>query len=323
MEHLSAESLARLVDEAPTEAEEIHLRDCAACRAELVALVEQTEGLARLTALRPALDDWATLEARLVSEGLIRNRFGGGVGNGLAVTPAWMRAAAALLIFVGGSAFGAGVARRSGSSAEADALGPLFASIASETRTSQQAGDLVQITERQYMDALLRYRQLVEVEGGDALVADPASRFAALEYLVAAGQAALRQAPADPFLNGVLASAMAERQAVLRRISTGSADNWFLSTSAISGRSRGRTQVILLGCLGGHHAAGHPPPPDALGTGRFRGTLGRLEAPGGLGRLLLPAARSREGWFQARDSCGGGDRRPPRQPRCRRRVPGR
>jgi len=36
----------------------------------------------------------------------------------------------------------------------------------------------------------------------------------------------VRQAPADPFLNGLLASTMAEREATLRRISS-SQDNWY------------------------------------------------------------------------------------------------
>jgi hypothetical protein len=128
---------------------------------------------------------------------------------------------------MGGSAFGAGLARRTGGAAGEEALAPAFARVASQVVSSQDAAELVRVTERQYMDALLRYRQLVEGESGEEMIVDPESRFAALEYLVAAGQAALRQAPADPFLNGVLASALAERQAVLRRISTGSADNWF------------------------------------------------------------------------------------------------
>jgi hypothetical protein len=224
MEHLSGEILARLVDEAPDPVERAHLQVCPACAAELAALRDQREGLGRLTALRPALDDWEVLEARLVSEGLIRSRQRW--GSGLAMTPSWMRAAAALLLFVGGGALGAGLARRSSAPGQ-EALAPAFARMASQVSTSQDAAELVRVTERQYMDALLRYRQLVEVEGGEDLLVDPESRFAALEYLVAAGQAAVRQAPADPFLNGVLASALAERQAVLRRISTGSADNWF------------------------------------------------------------------------------------------------
>jgi hypothetical protein len=73
------------------------------------------------------------------------------------------------------------------------------------------------------MEALYHYRQL-NAEGDD--FADPASRYAGLDYLIPSLEAALRQAPADPFFNGMLATARAEQQAVLRRISSGN-DNWF------------------------------------------------------------------------------------------------
>ena len=42
---------------------------------------------------------------------------------------------------------------------------------------------------------------------------DAQRRYAALEYFLAAGEAAVREAPADPFMNGLLASVRAERQA--------------------------------------------------------------------------------------------------------------
>lgn len=225
MDHLSPETLARLVDEAPSPEERLHLAACAACAAELRALREQTEALADLPDLRPPVGDWEVLQARLVSEGLVRRRTG--VADGLAVTPGWMRAAAAVLLFVGGTVVGAGVARQ-GVGAGPDPAGPVASAGAlALVSTSEEAAELVRAAERTYMDALLRYQQLAEAEGRDDTPADPASRYAALEYLVAAGQAAVRQAPADPFLNGLLVSAMAERQSVLRRISSGRPDDWF------------------------------------------------------------------------------------------------
>ena len=63
-------------------------------------------------------------------------------------------------------------------------------------------------------------------DGGEGLNVDPISRFAALEHLVMVSQAAVRQAPGDPFLNGFLASAMAERETALRQVSA-QKDNWF------------------------------------------------------------------------------------------------
>ena len=79
--------------------------------------------------------------------------------------------------------------------------------------------EVVRMAERQYMDALVRYRDMRTVSGQDFAGNDPAGRFAALDALVATTQAAVREAPADPFLNGILISTLAERQAALRRVS--------------------------------------------------------------------------------------------------------
>ena len=75
------------------------------------------------------------------------------------------------------------------------------------------------------MTALTRYQALLGPDGQTDVRADP-SRMAALEYLVAASQAAVRQAPADPFLNGLLASTLAEREATVQRLAS-RRDTWF------------------------------------------------------------------------------------------------
>jgi hypothetical protein len=64
-----------------------------------------------------------------------------------------------------------------------------------------------------FVNSLVRYRQMLDGQGSDADMADPQRRYAALEYFLAAGEAAVREAPADPFMNGLLASVRAERQA--------------------------------------------------------------------------------------------------------------
>ena len=93
MEHLSPEVLARLVDEAPTAEESAHLAECGCCTAELEALREQTAALGQLPDIRPNPGDWATVEARLTSEGLLEG--GANLRFGLAHTPGWMKVAAA------------------------------------------------------------------------------------------------------------------------------------------------------------------------------------------------------------------------------------
>lgn len=224
MEHLSLETLARLVDETPRPEEAEHLAACRTCASEMEAFRAQTQALAGLPEIRPPLGDWEVLEARLRSEGLVQDP-GLLARLTLAHTPNWMRAAAAAALFLGGSLVGTQVTSRPGGDGGTAALGG-DASLFAASDNVEDAAARVRVAEEQYIVALTRYRQLLEDEGGDAASGDPRSRFAALEYLVAASQAAVRQAPADPFLNGLLASTLAERDATLRRISSRQ-DNWF------------------------------------------------------------------------------------------------
>jgi hypothetical protein len=82
-----------------------------------------------------------------------------------------------------------------------------------------EAAEAVRLAERYYWDALLQYRQLLDSQGDPTYLGDPATRFAAIETVVAAAGAAVQKSPADPYLNGVLVSALAERQALLRNAS--------------------------------------------------------------------------------------------------------
>jgi anti-sigma factor RsiW len=217
MGHLTMDTLARLVDEQPSPEETKHLDACEACAAELAALRAQTESLASLPEILPPLGDWEVLAAQLRSEGLVRDP--GLVQRlGLTRTPTWMPAAAALVLFLGGAAVGVGVADRA-EGVEASATPAAFASV-------EDAASAVRAAEQQYVTAVSRYRDLMEQQGGDAAQVDPVSRYAALEHLVSVSQAAVRQAPGDPFLNGFLASALAERDAAARQVSV-SRDNWF------------------------------------------------------------------------------------------------
>lgn len=217
MEHLTLEALARLVDDAPTEVEATHLATCLACAEELEALREQGSALGRLPDMRPPMGDWEVLEARLVSEGLIRRRR---FTAGLASTPGWMRAAAAVALFIGGTGFGmavadGGVGPMAGSRAPA---GDPFAVPVASAATVEEAAELVRVTERRYIDALLQYGQLKTVRGDTDATVDPEQRFVALEYLAAAARPAIEEAPTDPFLNGLLASIMAEREAARNEV---------------------------------------------------------------------------------------------------------
>ena len=217
-QHLTPEALARLVDEAATQEEHAHLASCRACVETLDAFRDQTAALGRLPDVRPPRGDWAVLEARMASEGLVRPE--PNLLQRVATTPGWMRAAAALILFLGGVGVGVGV---DGSDTVTAAATPpvssdaAFASLDNTTvRTAEEAAALVRLKEREYRDALVQYAQFSEDEGS---VPNPEARVAAMDFSIVALQAGLQEAPADPVLNGFLASMLAERENTLRQIS--------------------------------------------------------------------------------------------------------
>ncbi|MDE0899514.1 MAG: hypothetical protein OSA81_10885 [Longimicrobiales bacterium] len=216
MEHLNAEHLARLVDEQPTPEEADHLSTCKACSDESDALRSQTEALRALPVMVPPQGDWHVLEARLRSEGLMKDP--GLVQRlGFVRTPGWMKTAAALVLFLSGT--GTGVALTHADPGTIEPVAMDFANV-------EGAASAVLVAEQEYVTAVSRYREILAAGGGDNYGGDPVSRFAALEHLVMVSQAAVRQAPGDPFLNGMLASAMAERDVAARMVSS-KRDNWF------------------------------------------------------------------------------------------------
>ncbi len=222
MKHLTNDTLARLVDERPSPDERAHLDACSRCAEELRAFSLQSDALGGLAVLRPPSGDWESLEARLVGEGLIRTpetfrRFG------FAAAPAWMQAVAAIVVFLGGTGFGLALTK----GATPDGLSPesLLLPLL-QTSSPEEAVRTVELAERAYMQALARYRQLAG-GGAGSPVADPLSLLTALEGLLAASQDAVRLAPADPVFNGFLVNVLAERQEVLRQISTSRDDDWF------------------------------------------------------------------------------------------------
>ena len=76
---------------------------------------------------------------------------------------------------------------------------------------------------RAYLAAMTRYTELA---GGTA-AADPVARLAALESIVNTTRAALGQAPADPVINGYHLTALAQRDATLKKLSSSTGQTWF------------------------------------------------------------------------------------------------
>lgn len=243
MEHLTGEALARLVDETPTTAEGEHLARCRRCRDEVEAIRNQTVGLSHLPDLRPPTLQWESIQRRLEGEGLIRpaptglrsrgGHFGGSRSSG------WLQMAAGVLLLLGGLGMGLGIARGPGAASPASmastgsglpvTLAALELDTPVEGLTLEATADLVRLTESWYLAALVRYRERMEVEGSTPEGSvDPLTRFATLEALMAASQAAVREAPTDPFLNGLLVNMRAEREVALRGLAASSAGlTWY------------------------------------------------------------------------------------------------
>jgi hypothetical protein len=221
MGHLTIESLARLVNEAPTPEEEKHLESCVECRNELEALRGQTEAIGTLPDLRPPPGDWEALEARLASEGLIRSSGLGRRGPKWWAS-GWMQAAAAVVLFLGGTTLGSAFTasdRIPELAQQGPPQGLELIPVGAQAQSVSNIADAtaaVNIAEQQYMLALLQYRQILDVQGGPNMVGEPTSRLAAIEAILASARAAINQAPADPYVNGVLVSALAEKEAFLR-----------------------------------------------------------------------------------------------------------
>src|SRR5688572_30942550 len=97
MSHLTLETLARLIDEAPDPTENGHLDICEACRTELEALRADAAALRALPDPEPPIAAWLALEQRLGREGLMSKRNW---------TVTIMQMAAVLAMFVLGSVVG-------------------------------------------------------------------------------------------------------------------------------------------------------------------------------------------------------------------------
>lgn len=212
--HLTLEELARLVDEDPSSRETLHLDGCADCRAELGWMEAQRGALALLPALRPPSDSWTELRDRLASEGLLS---GVPVASPRRVGGRMTQIAASLVLLLLGVGVGAllpGAAPDPGSGFAAGQLSGLDAGALS----LDEAREWVEITEDWHRLALIQYREHLDSArqpplGDPGAGPDPETRHAAIEALMEAGQAALRQVPTDPFLNGLMLNVQVEREA--------------------------------------------------------------------------------------------------------------
>ncbi len=221
MESMNHETIAELVERAPTAAERAFLDAHPYWAAELEAMRRQTEDLSALPRMMPPRGDWEHLEGRLRAEGLISDAKGRWIrvpalGSGMG------RIAAGVLLFLAGGLSGTAVARATAP------VGPAAAFDVASVSSLDEAAGLVERTEQQYVSSLHRYRQLAERDGRTpGASVDPRQKAEALEMLVQASRNALRSAPYDPFINGMLVNTLAEQEAIVRQVDRKRDDNWF------------------------------------------------------------------------------------------------
>lgn len=220
MERLKLEQLARLVGEPPTPREQAALDANPALRRELQALRDQTAALGALPDVLPPPDGWKALRARLAAAGLLQGR-----ADRRQPWRKWMQAAAAMVLFTGGTAFGWTVGIAPDPQA-GDALPAVARAAAAPEATPASLDDAraaVQHAEEAWAAAFDDYQRLLGAPDPAPAPRDPASRLAAVETIWAASRAAVEEAPADPVFNEILATMVAERHQLLRSISR---DGW-------------------------------------------------------------------------------------------------
>lgn len=216
MQHLTLEDLARLVEERATEDEALHLSGCSECRQELDELEGQVRATAELPELRAPDGEWEALVGRLTAERVLAARSSRLLGPAGTWRGALLRMAAALALFVSGGM----TSELLRGEVETDQPTPIAVA---DVRTAEEAERALIATEAEYVAALSRYADLAGTDVSD----DPLNRLAALESIVLTTRAALRDAPADPVINGYHLTALTQREAMLRQISRTTGDGWF------------------------------------------------------------------------------------------------
>lgn len=233
MLHLPIERLAELVDGGATPVERDHLLTCVSCTREL----ESYRRLVTLASderrrIAPPLTEWGALAVRLRAEGLSAAGGTPAKSRSTAVVGI-MRRAAAVIVFVGG---GVALGRMSAGIPVADAVmfrsaaslatsmsasdGAQFVANPSEGFTSSQAAlDALDRAQRQY-ELAASYLASHDTSSSEQAPEQYRTRLAALDRTAETMQQAMRDAPADPYINQYYLATLSAREQTLRRLGT-------------------------------------------------------------------------------------------------------
>ncbi|MBL0169740.1 MAG: hypothetical protein IPP90_03270 [Gemmatimonadaceae bacterium] len=231
-QHLDLERCAAFDHDALTTDELAHLAGCTVCRAErqaYVALQVMAAGMAT-SSDGPRLTEWERLASGLRAEGLLASPApmpSAAVASASltlqtappplrAVTPPWLRVAAALVFTAGGALLGR-LSTGAGLLPTASSIGavPTSADGTGGFSSVPQASDVLYRAQRDYERASLWLAANdTTVHSSDVYRA----RLAALDQMMTASRAALREAPQDPVLNHYFLAAYTAREATLQAL---------------------------------------------------------------------------------------------------------
>jgi hypothetical protein len=229
MSHLLPERLAALTDEPPTAAELAHLAACEECARERAAF-ERLRALAVIeqAGIGAPLTRWESLAPALRADGTIDTGEWRVARKTRRLESVWLQVAAAMLLVIGGIAYGrysAGgpvmpgvtLATAPGASdlrAGADAARETPATFASVEEARAARAQYEQL----YQSAAL---YLAEHDTAEYAPSSPAAirhRLATLDEVGATVRQALTESPADPVINGYYLTTLGQREATLRQL---------------------------------------------------------------------------------------------------------
>lgn len=222
MSHLPDERLAALSEEPPTQAELAHLAACERCANERAAY-KSLRAIAEAEQKRidAALSDWDSLAPALRADGIIDTgewrvarrprRFG-----------VWSQVAAAMLIALGGIAFGRYSAGGALLPADAGAASRTSVATANDTATAfasvEEARAAREKYEALYQNAALYLAAHDTIELSPDSPAAMRHRLATLDEVGETVRQALSESPGDPVINGYYLTTLGQREATLRQL---------------------------------------------------------------------------------------------------------
>ena len=221
MPHLERERLAAFDHDPFSDEERAHLRACAACRRELEAMNQLVARAAVVTSASVSSAPVGTLPS-LTSFDAIMEAMRADASmhaHPREVRVSWgaraRRVAAALVLVTGGAVLG----RVTGGSGVTDAtragLGAAMARLDEAPMSIASATALLDRAQQDYQRAALWLAANDSVSQSSEVYR---ARLAALDDMMAASRAALREAPQDPLLNHYFLSAWAAREATLQQL---------------------------------------------------------------------------------------------------------